>query len=307
MVRTLIAAALLLGFVAVPASAQQEEPLRSIPMLVTAEWLSERLDSPDLVVIQVDQSREGYDQGHIPGATFLPYEDIAVEVDGLPVEMPPVYALVAAFARAGLRNLARVVVYGEPLSAARAWMTLDYLGIGQNVAMLDGGIDAWQAAGYEVTTEVGQGMTGALSISPQLERIVDAEWVLEQVNEPYTAIIDARPLEEYTGADGGRNGQFLAGHIPGARHLYWEELIHSREDPRLLPEEELRAKFEAAGAVDDKIVVVYCFIGMRASMAYFVSRMLGYETHIYDGSWHDWSARGLPVESGPDPNAPTSR
>lgn len=286
-----------------PLAAQQQEEFRSLPMLVTPEWLAERLEAPDLVVVQVDQRRDGYDAGHIPGANFLPYSDIAVEVDGIPVELPPVEALVAAFARAGVRNNARVVLYGEPLSAARAWMTLDYLGIGRNVGMLDGGITAWNAAGLPLSTGPGEGMSGALSISPERERIVDADWVMSQVGEPYTVMVDARPLNEYTGEDGGRDGRYTPGHIPGARHLYWEELMHSREDPRLLPEQELRAKFEAAGAVDDKIVVVYCYIGMRASMAYFVSRMLGYETHLYDGSWQDWSNRGLPVETGPDPLA----
>jgi 3-mercaptopyruvate sulfurtransferase SseA len=65
-----------------------------------------------------------------------------------------------------------------------------------------------------------------------------------------------------------------------------------------LPEAEVRARPLAAGATPGRTVVVYCFLGMRASMTCFVSRLLGYETHLYDGSWFDWSARDLPVQTG---------
>src|SRR5690606_38548873 len=132
-------------------------------------------------------------------------------------------------------------------------------------------------------------------------RIVTADWLVEQIMEPYTVIIDARPLNEYTGEVAGDG--LLAGHVPNARHLPSEDLLASSDDGRLLPEEELRALFEAAGAVDDKIVVVYGSTGASASLAYYVSRLLGYETYIYDGSWYDWSARNLPTQTGEDAGA----
>ena len=97
------------------------------------------------------------------------------------------------------------------------------------------------------------------------------------------------------------------GHIPGAHNRYWEELVVSRADPRLKPEAELRALFERAGARDDRTVVAYCMIGMRASVAYLASRLLGYETRFYDGSWDDWSRRGLPAVTGAAPGAPSPR
>lgn len=289
----------MLTVLAIPPLAGQA-PARAIPMLVSAEWVADRLGEPDLVVLQVDQRREGYAEGHIPGAVFLPYQQIAIEVDGLPVEMPMVDALEAAFEEAGVNDGNRIVVYGAPLSAARAWMTLDYLGLGDRVGMLDGGMSAWRAAGLSESTSDVDVSLGSLTVRPEPNRIVGADWILDRLDDPQTVLIDARPLDEYTGEDGGNEGRYLAGHIPGARHLYWEELTHSREDPRLLPEAELRTRFDAAGAASDRRIVVYCFIGMRASMAYFVSRLLEYDTYLYDGSWHDWSARDLPVQSGPD-------
>jgi thiosulfate/3-mercaptopyruvate sulfurtransferase len=276
---------------------------RTIPMLVSAEWLADNLDQPGLVVVQVDQRATGYQEGHLPGARYLAYERIAEERDGVPTELLPVEALRDAFESVGVGDGVRVVLYGAPLSAARAWMTLDYLGASAGAAILDGGIAAWRASDLPLTTEVPAVEAAVLTVNPVSDRVVPAAFVEERIGDPAFTIVDARPLNEYTGADGGMGGRLLAGHIPGARHLYWEELIVSTADPRLLPLDDLRARFEAAGASEDRAVIVYCYIGMRASMAYFVSRMLGYETHLYDGSWFDWSARNLPVEAGPDRGA----
>ena len=91
------------------------------------------------------------------------------------------------------------------------------------------------------------------------------------------------------------------GHIPGAHQLYWEEMVESREVPRLLEEERLEEMFRGAGADPGDTVVPYCMVGYRASMTYFVARMLGYETRFYDGSWRDWGTRDLPFVSGSEP------
>ena len=297
-----LAAACSLIFTAGVADAQSGN--RSIPMLVSAEWLQSNLDAPDLVVVQVDQRQNGYDEGHIPGARFLTYSRIAAEVDGIPTEILPVDELRAAFAEVGFVDGKRVVLYGAPLSAARAWMTLDYLGVSDRAAMLDGGIAAWRAASLPISTDApAANVSGSLTIDLQPQRIISADDVMARKNDPRNTLIDVRPLNEYTGEDGGQNGRYLAGHIPGARHMPWDLLIYSNADPRLKPVDELRSLFEGADAVDGRSVLLYCTVGMRASMAYFVARMLDYDTYMYDGSWADWSARDNPVESGPDPRA----
>lgn len=275
---------------------------RALPMLVSAEWLANELDESDLVVINVDQRRDDYEAGHIPGASHLPYSDITVDIGTIRMELPPIDQLGKAFLDAGVRDGSRVVIYGSPLTAARAWMTLDYLGMGSRAAILDGGITAWRAAALPLTTDFYMPRMSGFTMYEKPQILVDAEWVRAHLEDPEVVLIDARPLDEYTGANNGMNGQFLAGHIPGARHLDWQELLYSTEDPRLLPIEELRARFEAAGAHPDKLVVAYCHVGMRASLIYFVSKMLGYETRLYDGSWVDWSARNFPVETGADPH-----
>jgi thiosulfate/3-mercaptopyruvate sulfurtransferase len=59
-------------------------------------------------------------------------------------------------------------------------------------------------------------------------------------------------------------------------------------------------RFLVAGAEADDTVVPYCVVGLRASLDYFVARLLGYSTRFYDGSWRDWTARGLPLVTGPN-------
>ena len=290
-----------------PSSAEAPAPtlptLPTLPsILVSTAWLAEHLDDSGLVVLHVAHRRSEYDAGHVPGARFLEYERIAPEVDGIPVELPSPELLRRAFEDVGVGDGARVVLYGDPMSAARAWATLDWMGLGDRAAVLDGGLAAWRAERRRVTRQAPPPpVRGTLTVHAQPERFVSASWVRERLDDARYALVDARPAREYTGADGGHDGMHAAGHIPGAHNLYWQELLVSRDDARLRPPAELRARFAQAGVAPGDTVVAYCFIGMRASVTYFVSRLLGFPTRLYDGSWVDWSARALPAVKGAAP------
>ena len=91
------------------------------------------------------------------------------------------------------------------------------------------------------------------------------------------------------------------GHVPGANQLYYTDLVRSREDSRYLDLDGLVARFERANAKPGDTLVSYCMVGMRASVTYMISRHLGFEAKFYDGSWHDWSAKDLPVVEGTEP------
>ncbi len=270
-------------------------------MLVSADWLSEHLADPDVVVLHAEAQRERYDEGHIPGARFLDMNGLAWEGDPpVGTQMRTPAEIRAALEAAGVRDGQRVVVYGaNPLLAARAWMTLDVMGWGARASMLDGGFGGWKEDGRAVSTEVPTFAPGSVTLRPRTDVVVDADWVLSRLDDTAVTVIDARAADQYTGADGGMNGQLHAGHIPGAFNVDADSLMESRAVPRVRDRAGLEALFRASGAGDGGTVVTYCVVGLRASFAYFVARMLGYDAKIYDGSWREWGSKDLPYVSGP--------
>lgn len=313
-------------------------PVRS-ELLIGPRRLAEQLGEPGVVVLHVGRDRASYDAGHITGASFLPLSALVVERDGLPAELPSPDALDEAFEAAGVSDDSRVVLYGDlgGLAAARAFFTLDYLGKGE-VALLDGGLEAWRAAERPVTTEATAPRRGSLTPRPQPEVLASAEWVRDHLRDSTVVVADARPREEYTGEVPG-DGVTRPGHIAGAKNIFWRTLIVSESNPELRSPDVLRALFSLAGArqavevqrareraqrdsvqrqrerigenalpprraqavpppAQGSTVVAYCRTGVQGSFLYFVSRYLGYDTRLYDGSFVDWSRRGtdFPVE-----------
>lgn len=271
-------------------------------VLVSGEWLARHLDEDHVVVLHADMRRDGYDEGHIPGASFLDMGELVWEGDpAWGTEMTSPERIEDALEAAGVHDgLHHIVVYGaNPLFAARAFMTMEVMGLRGRVALLDGGLGGWVEDGRPLSTDVPAVTRGDVTLAPVDDVLVSADWIHARLDDPSIALVDARPDDEYTGADGGMGGMTNPGHIPGARQMYWEELIESRELPRLHDQSVLRDLFEEARADENDTVVAYCMVGWRASFTYFAARLLGYETKFYDGSWHDWGTReDLPFEGG---------
>jgi thiosulfate/3-mercaptopyruvate sulfurtransferase len=207
--------------------------------------LQRRLNDPATVIIQVGRDRAEYDAGHIPGARWLPLSAIVTERDGVPNELPSVETLDAAFEGVGVSDNSQVVVYGDPLLAARVFFTLDYLG--HPPALLNGGMAAWRAAGHAVETTVPAARQGSFTPRPQTDRVVDADWVKGHLNDSTVVFLDARPPEEFSGATPGQ-GVTRPGHIPGAKNVFWRNTVVSDANPTLRGSDVLRALFRLAGA-----------------------------------------------------------
>lgn len=269
-------------------------------MLVTTAWLAENLSEPDVIVLCIDSTPEFYSKGHIPGARQIKLEDIAITRDGTPNELPSVETLKHVFEAAGVSNSSRVVLYGERLNlfAARAYFTLDYLGVAARVALLDGGIEKWTAERRPLSTEIPQAKTTTLVVSPRAEILVDTKTVreLSQKKPGSIALIDARPTKEFTGEQLSEDVA-KAGHIPGAKGLFWMDMLVSRQNPVLKPEAELRHMYSEVNARTDQPLVTYCRTGMQAAFDYFVAKYLGYEPSMYDASFYEWSKKDLPAET----------
>ena len=118
--------------------------------------------------------------------------------------------------------------------------------------------------------------------------MVDAAWVNANLNKPGVMILDARAQKFYSGAEAGQMPR--GGHIPSAKNIPFSSLV---EDPtnKFKSVAALRELFNTAGVKQGDSVTTYCHIGQQASLLYFVARYLGYEAHLYDGSFEDWSRR----------------
>ena len=290
--RTAIAIALV--FFAASPIAQQAPGSR---LLISARELAAQVKDPSLVVLHVAEDMASYTQGHVPGARFVRYSSIAADgSDDLGAELPPAATLKDLFEGVGVSDTSRVVIYGHTVLASRLFFTLDASGH-PRVALLDGGLKAWEAEGQPVDSGPDRRPAAqAASFTPRVnpQRMATAEWI--RANAGKISLVDVRPDPEFTGSDGGMGGAHAPGHIEGAQQLPWNALVGA--DGRFLPEEQLRARLQAAGAGTAKPVVPYCMIGMRASVVYFVARHLGLDARLYDGSIVDWSRRRLPTKVG---------
>lgn len=265
-------------------------------MIVSTEWLAQHLEDDSLVLLQVGEKDE-YVAGHIPGAQFITVADISTpRGEGLSLELPPVAQLKTTFEKLGVSDKSRIVVYFSKdwvTPTARVFLTLTYLGLGERTSILDGGLPAWRAEKRPVTTEEDIVKMGNLTPQPIKQLVVDAAWVNANLNKPGVMILDARAPKFYTGEDVGRMPR--GGHLPGAKSIPFSSLVEDLNN-KFKSVETLRGLFNAAGVKKGDNVATYCHTGQQASLLYFAARYLGYDAHLYDGSFEDWSRRPeLPV------------
>jgi len=298
-----------------PSAAQARVHLHG-ELLVSPAWLAARLQSPDVVVIQVGRSDAAYRSGHIPGARFLPLSAVATTIRDIPNEFPEPAQLAATFRDLGVGGRARIVLYGDDagLLAARAWVALDLLGQSGRTALLDGGLVRWTAEHRSLDTTVASAAPRPFPARWQNSRIVTAEWVRAHLGDSAVVFVDARAPEQYAGEEPpcppdrpscAQIAPERRGHLPGATSLYWMHALVSPDDPVLRPVSALRDTLWRPTGADRpaaRTVVVYCRTGMQASHDYFVARYLGYrDVRLYDGSFIEWAAltpADHPVERG---------
>jgi len=264
-------------------------------VLVSNEWLVGHLKDSDLVVLTVADRMWMYKNGHIPGSRFLWVSSYATATPELGFELVPLKQLKTAMEKLGVSNRSRVVlcsVGGNVSATARAYVTMDYLGMGDRTSILDGGLEGWKTAGYATSKDTPTFKTSSFKPHLKADAIVDADYVRKHLSANGVAILDARAPNFYSGKDAG--GFLRSGHIPGALNLYYVTLFDTSN--RYLPLDSLTKKFTGAGIKPEDDIITYCHVGQTASSVYVGARLLGHRVHLYDGSFEDWSAREeLPV------------
>jgi thiosulfate/3-mercaptopyruvate sulfurtransferase len=274
------------------------------PVLVTTDWLAERLGEENLVVAEVDENPDLYDEGHIPGAIKLHWrEDLQDPVERDLVEKDAFERLMS---ERGISNSTTLVVYGDKNNwfAAYAYWYLKIYGH-EDVRILDGGRQKWIDEGRELTTDVPAPARASYQAQDRDETIrAYRDAVREQIGAAEKALVDVRSPQEYAGeliAPPGyeQEGAQRAGHIPTAQSIPWAQAVG--DDGTFKSPDELRSLYAGKGITPDKEVTAYCRIGERSAHTWFVLReLLGYEkVRNYDGSWTEWgNLVDVPIERG---------
>jgi thiosulfate/3-mercaptopyruvate sulfurtransferase len=285
-------------------------PALSSPWIVETDWLAERLDAPDIVVVDASlhlpttgrNAKAEYLAEHIPGALFFDIDDIADDENPLPHMLPSTIKFASRVKRMGIGDGVRVIAYDSVglYSAARAWWMFRAMGH-NDVAVLNGGLKKWKAEGRPVEDSEPPRRTPR-HFSPRFhaELVRDASEVKALIDSPAAQIVDARSAARFEGREADPRPGLRAGHIPGSRNVPYASLLNP--DGTLKSEPELRAVFVAAGVDIGRPVVASCGSGVTAGIVALALAILGRpDAAVYDGSWVEWGAEGngLPVETGP--------
>ena len=286
---------------ATPAHTDNSADRAPVPLLVDASWLAKHYKDANVVLLHVGDEKE-YKAAHIPGARYITMREVstphAMDGTALTLEFPAVETLREKFESLGISDDTHVVVYygNDWVSpATRIVHTLNYIGLGDNVSVLDGGMPAWKKASQSVTdAETAVEKKGRLTGRATKDVTVTGEWVNANRNKHGIKIIDARARTFYDGV-GKSNEKGRAGHVAGAGSLPFSEVADDTNT--WLSKAALAQKFAAAGVTPGDTVVVYCHIGQQGTAVVFAGRLLGYNIRLYDGSFEDWDRHAeWPVE-----------
>lgn len=253
---------------------------------------------------RINAGREAYDAGHVPGAIYLHLDD---DLSGPKTgrngrhPLPDRDALRQRLAQAGVGDGTQLVAYDNAggMYASRLWWLARWLGCDQ-VAVLDGGWAAWQAAGLPLEQHPPAARPAAvLSARPGLVGTVDRDTVLSRLFTPAQLLVDARGADRFRGENETLDP--VAGHIPGARNRPFRDNLAA--DGRFKPAPQLRAEFEAL--IQDQpmsTLVMQCGSGVTAChnlLALDIAGLPG--ATLYPGSWSEWCGyAGAPVATGAD-------
>ncbi|HEU5135991.1 MAG TPA: sulfurtransferase [Steroidobacteraceae bacterium] len=271
--------------------------MRHFTTLIDANTLSEHLSRDDLTLFDcrfdlgnVQWGETEFARAHVPGAIYLHLDrDLSGPVSATsgrhPLPDPEIFA--RRLGELGVSPDRQIVAYdqGNAAYAARLWWLARWTGL-RNVAVLDGGLAAWRAAGLPVDTSTRTPQPRALTLSLVADAWVSSESVDELRLRPGNLLIDARGAERFAGKN--ETIDKVAGHVPGARNRPFLENLGA--DGRFLPVEVLRKRFGTLlGSIAPSSVIAMCGSGVTACHHLLALEHAGLTgARLYAGSWSEW-------------------
>ncbi|SHH27466.1 sulfurtransferase [Massilia sp. CF038] len=278
--------------------------------LISAADLAGQITDPRVVIIDCrhdlmnpSAGRDAYAAGHIPGALF---GDMDHQLSGAKRgadgvfrgrhPLPERAALAETLRSWGINNDSQVVAYDAHggMFAARLWWLLRWLGH-PAVAVLDGGLPAWQAAGQPVSTDTPAPARGSFAEQASLVPQVDAAAVLANIDGGDKTVIDARAADRFRGENETMDP--VGGHIPGAKNRFFKDNLQA--DGRFKDAQQLKADFSALVS-DPAKAIMQCGSGVTACHNLLALEVAGLKgAALYPGSWSEWVGdSSRPVATG---------
>jgi thiosulfate/3-mercaptopyruvate sulfurtransferase len=269
-------------------------------VLVSADWAEENLNTPGVVLVEVDEDTAAYDGGHISGAVKLDWKtELQDQVRRDFVSKEQFDALLS---QKGIGNEDTVVLYGGNNNwfAAYAYWYFKLYGH-QNVKLLDGGRKKWELDGRELSKDtVSRPATQYTAKDQDLTIRAFRDEAIDAIGKKN--LVDVRSPDEFSGkllapAHLPQEQSQRGGHIPTAVNVPWSKAAN--EDGTFKSDGDLKTLYAEAGLDDGRDTIAYCRIGERSSHTWFaLHELLGHENvKNYDGSWTEYgSLVGVPIE-----------
>lgn len=272
--------------------------------LISVSDLKTRIDDPGVRIADVrwylnepGRGRREYEGGHLPGAIFIDLDkDLAAPSGAGRHPLPEPTAFARRLGELGFGSDDVIMAYDDVggAVAARLWWMLDNLGH-PRVALLDGGMRAWQAAGLPLTTDISPARPALMELADGWSNTLDRDALVGRLGA--VTLLDARAPERYRGEVEPVDSQ--PGHIPTAVNA--PARLALGQDGRFLAPAEIAERYVAL-APSDRPTVASCGSGVTACHTALAFRVAGLpDPLLYPGSYSDWSGTDMPVATGDEP------
>jgi thiosulfate/3-mercaptopyruvate sulfurtransferase len=273
--------------------------------IVECDWLFEHLNHDQLILLDATipkvTAKENPTESNNLCISSARFFDIKGSFSDANADFPNTMVSPQEFEKEaqalGINKDSCIIVYDEHgiYSSPRAWWMFRSMGF-ENIAVLNGGLPAWKAAGFPLETKMERKYTqGDFKSKPIHNSFVDADFVFNVLNDKKYQVFDARSLDRFLGTTPEPRAGVRSGHIPNAKSLPYFNLLNGKT---MKPKEELQSIFQEVSE-KDAVLVFSCGTGITAcvlALGAEISEVQDFK--VYDGSWTEWgSLHDLPIET----------